>query len=356
METFANNKLNDEWSESGLTFVPEIVLPPSEPKPTGRVRNILSTYMPGLFDVSGETSGLQTASIHFASGTMYGTPPDSVRYLHARSTGNITPISKTGGVAIVSGVCLFGEAGLKCYGPDGVPAVLERPGVSAADDLPQVVDVQKGKIQLYVPESIARLGRTIGALAQVAASEYDKPSKVYIHLPGPEYKIRAEVAYASGKIALDALHKYYGMVDKEVAEVVGQFTTALNGIDFTTVEFGSPLDAVVHDIEPGSLTIGDFKGTLFENLVSDTASMRYVEHASEVAAYLDAANSGSLPVFVDNHAQEKIFKKAKKAPGFNGIALYPLPLCVSKQTKNLLYHSGASPEEIQQAIAPWMQN
>ncbi len=327
-------------------------LPPSASKPLGKVLNVLDKHLPGFFNTADTPQGVQTASIHFVEGTFAGIDSEEFFYMHARSTGNAPTIDDTDRLSIVSGICLFGEWGLKTYGPSGESTVLDRPGVSASIIQPPVIEVQRGETQLYVPESIARLGRTMIALVQFAQKR-DKATELFVHVPGPEYKIQAEVAHASGKVTLPALQKYYNLVDAEVSDIQAQFSELFELFGLQTPVFGSPLDEFMIDVEPGSLMPSHFKNTPFEPAVSDTASMKTVEHVSEVAAYVQSAQNGSLALFVDNHAQEKIFKAAKQVAGFKGVALYPLPLCASTQTKNLLYHQGATKAEIAQAVAPW---
>lgn len=285
---------------------------------------------------------------------MHDTDPAIERYLYATHKGENPTIAEADSVSIVSGMCLFGAAGLKCYAMDGSPSILARPGVSATGEQPTVTDIQRDGAQIYVPEAVARLGRSVASLARFAAQKYHKPVSVYVHLPGAEYKLMAEASHAAGQISIDALRKYYALVDAEVADIRDAFSALFREAKLPAPEFGSPLDTVTAKYTPGTLNLSHFERTPFESTAVsiDMASMKAVGYKSEVISYTQAVKPGNLPLFLDDHEEWKIFKYAAEEPGFRGIALYPLPLSISAQSP-LFYYNNASSRQTAKAVALW---
>lgn len=339
-----------------LIFDPATVLPESPSKPLGKVVRALDAHVPGFFRPMQPTSGLEASSFHFVKGMLHDDPARMPVYVHAKSHGKNPSISTASNLSIVSGVCLFGGNSLQCFGPGGVPTVLARPGVSADENVPTVVDVRRSQAtQIYIPESVARLSRTITALLRLAEA-HRKSASVFMHLPGAEYKIMAEAAHASGKITLGALRKYFAVIDAEVEDIQSQFLATFRQAALPLPTFGSPLDHILAPIEPGGLHLDHFTNTPYEHIACDMRgqTMKDIGHASEVVAYQRAVRPGNLPVFIDNHRQATIFNVARETHGFRGVAIYPLPMCVSKQSNDLIYHCDATEQHIARAVRPWL--
>jgi hypothetical protein len=77
---------------------------------------------------------------------------------------------------------------------------------------PNCGDRARGETQIYVPETVARLGRTMIALTALV-DQHGKRTDLFGHVPGPEYKLHADALYAAGRITCGALQQYHGLVD-----------------------------------------------------------------------------------------------------------------------------------------------
>lgn len=333
-------------------------LAPAQPKPLARVVGLMNRYLPGFVVPTNNQTGVEIAGVNFASVEMPGVNEGERVYVHARSRGQPLSLPEADRVQIVSGVCLFGEAGLRTHDAGMRPTGLPRPGVTYDHPGPRVEQVERGDLQIYLPESVARLGRTVVAVTSLAQC-HQKPVETFIHIPGPEYRLQAEASHIEGDITLEALRSYCNLIDGEANDVRARFTELFGKHEVKTPSFGSPLDEILDNVEVGSLTPDHFLGTRFEHVVdsSDPSSMVNVNHASYVATYQAAISDGTLPVFVENYQEAKIFEQAKRIPGFHGIGLYPLPNCISGRAGSRLhYHAGATDEEIARATKPWLSS
>ncbi len=329
-----------------LEFGAERALALAEAKPLNRVLRALEAHLPDFFVPVDPRSGVQSGTVHFAQGTIEGLSDDHHLYLHARAAGAMPKLADVDRLSIVSGVCLFGESGIRSYGADDTPTELERPNIAVKGIARLVTRVEKGQSQLYVPESAARLGRTMVALAQYA-ERHDKSTEMFVHVPGPEYKVHAEALYAKGRLTLEALQQYHDVIDEESSDIRSRFSEMFEKFGLEAPMFGSPIESIVEGFEVGSLASN------YQTVADRLPSMLDLLHISYAIAYHTANKPGNLPVFVDNHSEQGIFELAKQLKGFKGLALYPLADCASTRVHDLFDHASANQAEIDLAVAAW---
>ncbi|MGO4646431.1 hypothetical protein AB4305_15900 [Nocardia sp. 2YAB30] len=324
-------------------FGPETVLPPARPKPLRKIVRILDRHLSGIFTTSGDPGGIELESLSFVRGALIDAPDDPV-YLHARMVGEPPSMEDVDCLTAVSGVCLFGGSGLRTYDRTGERTVLERPGMPPSERANRIVEIERGETQIYVPEAVARLGRTMIALAALA-DQHGIRTDLFVHIPGPEYKLHADALFAAGRMTRYALQQYHTLVDDEVASITTQFTRLFESMAVPPPAYGSPLGRRVSNSHNGPAVPTTVAPPAIQDILA----------ASYVSAYRNAVRASTLPVFVDDLNELPILRNAEKTSGFRGIALYPLPVCISSGNARTLFdHNSATGEEIDQATAPWL--
>ncbi|MEU7630401.1 hypothetical protein AB0C34_10495 [Nocardia sp. NPDC049220] len=325
-----------------LVFGPETVLPPARSRPLRKIVRILDSHLSGLVTTNGDLDGVELGSLSFVRGTLVDAP-DAPTHLHVRQVGEPPSVEDVDCLSVVTGVCLFGGSGLHAYDRGGKPTVMERPGMRPAQPANRIAEIERGETQIYVPEVVARLGRTMIALV-VLADRYGIRADLYIHIPGPEYKLYADGLFAAGRMTRNARQQYHNLVDDEALSITTQFTDLFESVATRPPTYGSPLGRVF-PAHPGLAMASTDVPSTIQNILA----------ASYVSAYRTAVRANTLPVFVDDVEELPILRNAQQLSGFRGIALYPLPACLSGSKAGSLFdHHGATGEEIAQATAPWL--
>ncbi|NUS42977.1 MAG: hypothetical protein HOQ24_04720 [Mycobacteriaceae bacterium] len=320
-----------------LLFQPELSMRRARAKPLRKVLRALDAHLPGFFAPQPDLSGVEAGTASFAAGTFVATSAPATVHLHARSTG--APQVQADRIVLASGVCLFGYAGLHCVDSAGRRTLLEPPGAWPADTAGQIVAVRRGDRQVYPSEAVARLGRTISAVAQWA-NRHALPSECRILVPAAQYRLHAAALCARGRLTAAAYRRLCVLIDEEAAALSDQFTALCANFGIAAPSFDSnlPLDRDASERVAASASPQQIRRILTDS---------YVE------GYRRAVAPGALPVFVDDISELPIYWNAQRTSGFRGIALYPLASCASVRAARLYFHGSATAHEIDRAVHTW---
>lgn len=318
------------------------------PKPLVRVADLLAEQLPGFVDTGTELSGLRQNSNHFVAGRIESIPGADPFLVHARMNGYVPAIAEGNTLSIVAGVCMFGEYGIKSLDADGKPVHLPRIGISGRKNESTVHDVASDELQIYPQETIARLGRTTVALrayAQMRGVE----SSIYWHIPTAEYKIHAELMHKLSLITDHALTQFYSVVDDHANTLRASIEQVFDGFNVPVPQMDSPLDGMLDHYAPG-----DFIGPIDSDNPEEVNKVLDLINVAFLRPYYEAGVNSDIPIFVDNISEQSIFESLKQLTTFRGLAIYPLPLAVRKDNKDLFYHRNASDQDKQIAVQPWL--
>lgn len=248
-------------------------------------------------------------------------------------------------IRLVTGTCLFGGSAMVHFA-DGS----QRPLVSTRQLFPsRIVDLTISEdLSLYELDTACRLGGLIGDMI----GGYGSATKVYLHIPRPEY-VLVMMGHQRGGGGDDVMKDWLTAVDQRSARV-GRLFKAILGVQKVHASVGSPLDKIIMPYLRDAVMAGETPtpaeladiirntrssvGNLFKHWLGSRKNESDVDYYdlaqfSYVAGVMLNMSSNALTIEVDNPSEEPIFKAVSRvtrqagrlgAPwDGNAMAIYP---------------------------------